>query len=120
MIVGLGTDIVEISRIEAAMRRPQFVRRILTAREREFSVTPAQVAGRWAAKEAIYKALGIPKITWQEVEILPDEMGVPSAQIESSHYDPARLRIRVSIAHERHYATAIAIVERLVYQAPHP
>lgn len=119
MIVGLGTDIVEVARIERAMRRPNFISRILTPKEREFSVTPQQVAGRWAAKEAVYKALGIP-LTWQQIEILPDELKVPSASIDSTSFDPGRLKVKVSIAHERHYATAVAIVERIVFQAPHP
>jgi holo-[acyl-carrier protein] synthase len=119
VVVGLGTDIVEIARIEHAMRRPRFLDRVLTPKEQEFSVTPQQVAGRWAAKEAVYKALGIP-ITWLQVEILPDELRVPTVIIDSPHFDPGRLRVKVSIAHEKHYATAVAIVERKVFQAPHP
>jgi phosphopantetheine--protein transferase-like protein len=112
-------DIVEIARIRHAMRRPSFIARILTEQEREFCVTPVQVAGRWAAKEAIYKALGIP-LRWQQIEILPDPLGAPRAEIKSAHYDPGRLKLKITISHERSYATAVAIVERVVYQAPHP
>ncbi|HSI73122.1 MAG TPA: holo-ACP synthase [Fimbriimonas sp.] len=119
MIVGLGIDIVEISRVKKAMLRPRFISRILTPREREFCVTPTQVAGRWAAKEAVYKALGVP-LRWQQIEILPDPLGGPTVTINSSQYDPGRLKLKVSITHERNYAAAIALVERLVYQAPHP
>ncbi len=119
MIVGLGTDIVEIARIERAMARRGFLDRILTPAEKEFCVTPPQVAGRWAAKEAVFKALGLP-ITWRQIEILPDELKIPTARVNSPHFDPGRLRLKVSISHERNYATAVAIVERVVYQAPHP
>jgi holo-[acyl-carrier protein] synthase len=119
VIVGLGIDVVEIARIERAMQRPGFVRRILTPREREFSVSPAQVAGRWAAKEAVYKSLGL-ELGWQQVEIIPDEVGAPSVWIDSQNFDPGRLKVKVSITHERSYAAAIALVERVIYQAPHP
>lgn len=117
MIVGLGTDLVEIARIQRAMVNPRFIARILTDREREFVVSPAQVAGRWAAKEAIYKALGIP-LHWHQIEILPDELGAPRPRILSPYFDPGRLRLHVSITHERSMASAVAILERLVYQAP--
>jgi len=119
VIVGLGIDLVEVARIEIAMRNPRFIERVLTPSEREFCLTPAQVAGRWAAKEAIYKAVGL-RVTWQQIEVLPDEIGAPRATLDSRDFDPGRLRLRVSITHERNYATAIAIVERVVYQAPHP
>jgi holo-[acyl-carrier-protein] synthase len=117
MVVGLGIDMVEIARIERAMRRPGFLPRILTPMEQEFYLKPHQVAGRWAAKEAVYKALGLP-ISWQQIEILPDEIGMPRVRIDSAHFDPGRLRVLVSISHERSHAVAVAVLERIVYQAP--
>ncbi len=117
MVVGVGIDLVEIKRIEKAMERPGFLERILTPLEREFVVKPNQVAGRWAAKEAIYKAVGLP-IGWQDVEILPNELGIPTARIDSPHFDTGRLRIKISITHERTHAAAVAILERIIYQAP--
>lgn len=116
MIVGLGTDIVAIDRIAEAMKNPRFLSRILTPKEIEFCTTPARIAGRWAAKEAIAKAVGLP-LTWQQVEILPDDLGSPRAVVTSHHFDPVRLRLHVSISHERTHAVAIAVLERLVYQA---
>lgn len=115
MIVGLGMDLVEIARIRRAMENPRFLERILTPTEREFAVTPAQVAGRWAAKEAIYKALGVP-LSWQDVEVLPAPQGGPRATVRSPHVDPGRLRLQVSITHERTHAAAVAIVERVLHQ----
>ncbi|MDR3691475.1 MAG: holo-ACP synthase [Fimbriimonas sp.] len=117
MVVGLGIDIVEIARIEAAMRHPRFLERILTPVEIEFCTTPAKVAGRWAAKEAIAKAVGL-HLSWQDVEVLPDEMGLPVARVSSHHFDPNRLRLKISISHERSNAVAVAILERVVIHAP--
>lgn len=117
MIVGLGTDLVEIARIERAMRNPRFVYRVLTDREREIVTLPHQVAGRWAAKEAVAKAVGV-SLHWQQVQILPDEIGVPRVTIDSAHYDPRRLRIHVSITHERTHAMAVAVLERTLMQSP--
>jgi len=119
MIVGVGIDLVEIARIRKAMERPRFLERILTPREIEYCIKSEQVAGRWAAKEAIYKAVGL-NLGWQDIEILPNELGIPSPTIKSSSYDPARLRLNVSITHERTHAAAVAILERIVYQAARP
>lgn len=117
MIVGLGVDIVEIERIRHAMRHPRFIERILTPAEREFCITPMQVAGRWAAKEAVAKAVGL-QLTWHDVEILPDELGLPNAKVASHHFDPSRLRLKVSISHERSNAVAVAILERVTMHSP--
>ena len=117
MIVGLGIDIVDIERIGNAMKNPRFVERVLTPAEREICTTPQRVAGRWAAKEAVAKAVGL-ALTWHDVEILPDELGEPQAKVASRHFDPARLRLKVSISHERNNAVAVAILERLSFHAP--
>jgi holo-[acyl-carrier protein] synthase len=117
MIVGLGLDLVYISRIEEAMGNPRFIFRVLTDAEREMCRTPQCVAGRWAAKEAIAKAIGLP-LTWQQVEVLPDETGAPHVKITSPNFDPVRLRIHVSITHERDHAAAVAVLERIVMQRP--
>lgn len=118
MIVGLGLDLVDIRRIQVAMENPRFVFRILTDAERAMCRTPQCVAGRWAAKEAIAKAIGLP-LTWQEVEVLPDETGAPKVRIYNTSFDPVRLRIHVSITHERENAAAVAVLERIIMQAPH-
>jgi holo-[acyl-carrier protein] synthase len=118
MIVGLGIDLVDIGRIEEAMGNPRFVYRILTNDERAMCKSASCVAGRWAAKEAIAKAVGLP-LTWQEVEVLPDETGAPRVKIDNPGFDPVRLRIHVSITHERGQAAAVAVLERLQMQVPY-
>ncbi len=117
MVVGLGIDLVEISRIEEAMQNPRFILRVLTGAERAMCRTPACVAGRWAAKEAIAKAFGLP-LAWQEVEILPSPTGAPQVIMHGHQFDPGRLRIHVSITHERNHAAAVAVLERIVRQSP--
>lgn len=119
MVVGVGIDLVELVRIKAAMENPRFIYRILTDAEREICTTPARVAGRWAAKEAVYKAVGLP-LNWQDIEILNDELGAPFARIVSKHWDSKRLRLNISISHEKNHAIAVAILERVVIQVPTP
>jgi len=119
MVVGLGIDLVEVDRIRQAMENPRFVYRILTDTEREFCKTPTRVAGRWAAKEAIYKATGL-SLTWHDIEITNDPFGAPSVRILTNQWDGKRLRLNVSISHEKNHAVAVAVLERLVIQVPTP
>lgn len=110
MIVRVGMDIVEVPRIAAAMQRRGFRERILTPEERVLCTTPARVAGRWAAKEAIAKAISI-QLTWHQVEILNDDTRAPFAVIHSPHYDGRRYRLHISITHEKNLAAAVAVLE---------
>ncbi len=105
-----GIDIVSVLRIEQALSRfgDAFAARILTPKELDFyrlRVNRAQfLAGRFAAKEAVYKAAGIPNLTWQRVLILP-EGKQPTVWIDQKK----REDIRVSISHEQEFAVAVAI-----------
>ncbi|MBI1756716.1 MAG: holo-ACP synthase [Fimbriimonas ginsengisoli] len=110
MIVGVGLDVVSVERIARAMRNPRFVRRVLTEAERRVCRTPECVAGRWAAKEAIAKALRF-AMSWQDVEILPGPAGAPTARIEHPGFDQSSCRVHLSITHERGHAAAVAVVE---------
>jgi holo-[acyl-carrier protein] synthase len=114
MIAGVGTDIVEIDRIAEAMRRDGFAARIFTDAERNYclsKVDSAQhFAGRFAAKEAVAKALG-GSLSWQDVEILPDSFGKPVVRLLNGASDAAgRMQVMVSISHCRAYAVAYAVV----------
>lgn len=112
MIVRIGMDLVEIARIERAMQRPGFKERILTPEERTLCNTATRVAGRWAAKEAIAKAVGI-RLTWQQVEVLNGDSRAPYAVIHSPDYDSRRFRVHLSITHEKAHAAAVAVLESL-------
>jgi len=119
MVVGLGIDLVEVDRIRKAMENRSFVYRILTDAGREICTTPSRVAGRWAAKGAIYKATGLsPK--WHEIEITNDPFGAPSVRILTNQWDGNRLRLNVSISHEKNHAVAVAVLERITIQVPTP
>lgn len=92
------------------MSNPRFVERILTPVEREYCRTPEQVAGRWAAKEAIAKALPL-KLSWQDVEILPGPDLKPVVRVTHPEFSGT---VWISITHERSMAAAVAVYERIM------
>ncbi|WP_416326901.1 holo-ACP synthase [[Eubacterium] hominis] len=110
MIIGIGTDIVEIQRIEKALHKP-VIHKILTEKEQMIANQyqghrkSEWIAGRFAAKEAIYKAIHnvVDCMVW-DIEILMDESGAPVCSCFP--YD-----VMVSIAHEKEYAIAYAMVQ---------
>lgn len=108
MINAVGIDVVETSRIVEAMNgNRRFPARILTQLERKRAITPAYLAGRWAAKEAIAKAVGT-HLTWQDVEIYEGEGGKP--MVRFLKHEPKGV-VHVSISHDRTLASAVAIWE---------
>jgi holo-[acyl-carrier protein] synthase len=109
LIEAIGFDLVEVSRIEEAILRPGFRERILTPREREINEGARFLAGRWAAKEAIAKAVGV-HLTWQQVEVLNDPSGKPLVTVEGLGPE---FRVHLSISHERGHAAAVAVLERV-------
>src|SRR5512143_852111 len=89
MILRTGVDLIEISRIEEAITRhgARYLERVYTAAEREQLGTSVEsLAGRFAAKEAVAKALGsgIGVITWQDIEILGDEENAPGLTLRGA------------------------------------
>lgn len=129
MIYGVGTDLIEISRVRAAYLRfgERFARRILGDRELDrYHVRRARsddrgitfLATRFAAKEAISKALGLGMripMSWRAVEIVNEPSGRPIVFITSAElrqYAQARkLRLHVSLSDERQFAIAHAVAE---------
>jgi len=113
----LGIDIIKVERIRAALERfgPRFSRRVLTdAEQRYVRDRPETMAGRWAAKEAVSKVLGlgVRGIGWRDIEIERLPTGQPSVRLHGrAEQRAAQLRmdrIAVSISHESDYAVAIA------------
>ncbi len=109
MLLGVGCDIVEIQRIEKAMKKESFLR-ILTVNEKkiyeqlEGRRKIEWLAGRFAAKEAVIKAVYRYKpYLLSQIEIVSDEHGIPLCHIDN-------LQIEVSISHEVNYAIAYAVV----------
>jgi holo-[acyl-carrier protein] synthase len=124
-IVGIGTDIIECARIGRLLERhgERFLHRIFSLREIEycqsFDARVERFAGRWAAKEAVLKALGPGwerGVTWQDLEIVPGASGAPAAMLHGAakqHADKRGIeRVLVSLSHCRTHATAFAIAER--------
>lgn len=119
MIRGIGNDIIEIQRIKKCIDRHghHFINRLFTTQEQNYCYKYQDpiphFAGRFAAKEAIVKALGVgfgKTIEWHDLEILNDELGKPvvhfSKSIQECFHQP---NILVSIAHSSDYAIATAI-----------
>lgn len=126
MIIGLGTDIVELERIEKAAARfdERFAARILHPEELElWRKTPQTtfLAGRFAAKEALVKALGTgfsQGIWLSDILIRKEANGKPTALLSGVALEKFRARggdsIHVSISHDRHSAVAVVILEKKV------
>ena len=122
MIAGIGTDIIEIQRMEKAAT-PAFLKRVYT--EAEQSYCEARGAGkyasygaRWAGKEAVLKAFGtgLRGGSLLEIEILNDELGCPKVQL-SGYFEKLALErgisvVWLSLSHSRDYATAQCVMER--------
>lgn len=118
----VGTDIIEIARIKnAAQKNPAFMDRILTAREKEHRPDRGDfapfLAGRFAAKEAVLKCLGVglSRLSWHDVEIIPDELGAPQVLFKEAALAILSKKglksVKVSISHSRDYAVAVAVGE---------
>jgi holo-[acyl-carrier protein] synthase len=113
----LGIDIIRVERIRAALERfgPRFSGRVLTPTERRYvRDRPETFAGRWAAKEAVSKVLGlgVRGIGWKDIEIERMPTGQPAVRLHGRAAARAEQlgmdRIAISITHESDYAVAIA------------
>jgi holo-[acyl-carrier protein] synthase len=113
----LGIDIIKVERIRAAIAKfgSRFSNRVLTPREQRYvRDRPETFAGRWAAKEAVSKVLGlgVRGIGWREIEIERLPTGQPAVRLhgraEARSRQLGMARIAVSITHEADYAVAIA------------
>ncbi|MDD5166312.1 MAG: holo-ACP synthase [Candidatus Omnitrophica bacterium] len=114
MIIGTGTDITEVRRLRQAVEKwgEAFLNRVFTKEELTNAKTRGSLyqhlAGRFAAKEAVFKAFGDTGLNWKDVQILNDKDGRPHCAILSSK--GKRVDIHISISHVKSYATAFAII----------
>ena len=113
----LGIDIIKVDRIRASIERfgERFEKRVLTVNEQRYvRLRPETFAGRWAAKEAVSKVLGlgVRGIGWRDIEIVRLPTGQPSVSLHgraAARADQLGMdRIAVSITHESDYAVAVA------------
>ena len=123
MIKGIGTDILQVSRIERALERtPKLAERILTPAEYSDFQQDGQpgrfLAKRFAAKEAVVKALGTGirmGVGWQQIQIEKDELGKPlitllGGALERA-YEMAVDSYFISYSDERDYVVAMVVLE---------
>ena len=123
MILGIGADIVEIERIEIAIKRygVRFARRILT--DVEYSIFTAHhqpghfLAKRFAAKEAVVKALGTgfhQGISWHAIEVSNNKFGRPAVELKAAaltaYNTMGASNIHLSLSDEKAYALAFVTI----------
>jgi holo-[acyl-carrier protein] synthase len=114
MAIGVGIDLLEIDRLERALERhPRLAKRLFTEAERSYSADKARparhLAARFAAKEAVVKALGLRgSFGLREVEVVAGEP--PTVRLSGNAATAAGEReIEISLTHSRDYAAAVAI-----------
>lgn len=112
--LSVGIDIIEIERIRRAVDRWgwRFLERVYTLEEIElFAAFPASLAARFAAKEAVMKALG-GRMGWREIEVLRGPRGEPVLRLHGRALRRAQelgTRLTVSLSHSREYAIASVV-----------
>ncbi len=121
MVLGLGSDIIEVQRIESSIARhgQRFLDRIFTKNEQQYCLqhrdSARHFAGRFAVKESIVKAFGLgigETISWLDIEINNDPKGKPYPSFSprvQSHFDHPV--VHITISHCKEYAMAVAIWE---------
>lgn len=116
MIIGTGVDITEVRRIRQAVEKwgEDFLKRIFTQTEIKNAKTKTSfyqhLAGRFAAKEAIFKATGDSQLSWQDIQIHNDQAGKPICIFLNGRGKD--ISVDISISHVKTYAVANAIVTK--------
>ena len=114
-IPGIGIDLIEVERIEGALeRRPRLAERLFTPGE--ITRPPASLAARFAAKEALAKALGAPgNLAWHDAEVVSDVSGWPSFELRGTVAARAEQmgveRVHLSMSHDAGVAVAFVVLE---------
>ncbi|MDA1274042.1 MAG: holo-ACP synthase [Verrucomicrobia bacterium] len=126
MILGVGIDIIEVTRIRASVDRfgDRFLKRILLPSEIEYClsnrISAPHIAARFAAKEAVSKAFGTGigrHLGWHDIEVLRKESGEPQIIFHGAGQNLMKERggsvAHISLSHTEFYATAVAILEKI-------
>lgn len=122
MIVGVGIDLCPVGRMRQALSRHEgrFATRVFTEVERDYCearADPAQsYAARFAAKEALLKALGVPPgLSWHEIEVRSDSGGAPKlilrGRAEAAAAGLSVVRLHLSLTHSADAAAAVVVAE---------
>ncbi|MBA8816738.1 holo-[acyl-carrier protein] synthase [Microbacterium halimionae] len=122
MIVGIGIDLVDIPRFEAHISRtPKLLERLFSPAERVLK--PRSLAARYAAKEALIKALGgSDGVHWTEIEVTPEASGRPWFTLTGSTAEVVAARgidtLHLSMSHDVGFAVAYVVAESTVKKEP--
>lgn len=123
MLIGIGTDLIEIDRIRRAIsRHGRFLERVFTGKELEFfearGMDTASIAANFAGKEAVLKVLGtgITGLSWKDIEILRELSGKPYVRLTGPAAKLAEQlgidEILISLSHSKNHAMAFATGQR--------
>lgn len=115
--IRVGTDLVEISRIEKSLKNPRFLTRVFSEEEQKLlqgKHLSGRAAANFAGKEAFSKSLGtgVRGFSLREVAVLRDHLGAPYLQFSGRAAEMVReqkLQFSVSLTHTEHYASAVVI-----------
>lgn len=128
MIFGTGIDVVEVERIKKQLKDSgeRFYSYLFTQDEIAYCTEPANIhvqsqrfGGRFAAKEAFFKALGTgwrDGLSWKDVEVKNDDMGKPLLNLKNKALEMVEeagvTNVQMSISHGKELATSIVILEK--------
>ena len=121
MVVGLGIDIIEIDRIKDSVDRygDHFLNKIYTETELNYCLSKSSkyqhLAARFAAKEAVFKALTTgwdENVGWQDIEIYNEPNGMPLVKLKGKleNFLADDKSLKISMSHSRDYVTCVAII----------
>jgi holo-[acyl-carrier protein] synthase len=124
MVIGIGIDIIEISRIKGSIEKygDRFLEKIFTEREIEYCESKASkyqhYAARFSAKEAVAKALSTGwnnDFSWQNIEISNEPTGMPYAKLTGKlgEFLSEDKELKISMSHSRDYVTCVAIIYKI-------
>ena len=112
----IGTDITVVSRIEKSLHKfgEKFLEKILNKEEKNLSTKAESVAGYWAAKEAVAKALGCgisSELSFHDIIIFKDEKGAPHFRLSETAQKHHKIqKSSLSIAHDGGFAIAVVVI----------
>lgn len=130
MVFGLGVDIIEIDRIKESVDKygDSFLSKIYTKTELDYCLSKANkyqhLAARFAAKEAVYKALTTgwhEKAGWQDIEVINEPNGMPQVNLKGKleTFLSNDKSLKISMSHSRDYVTCVAIIFKSNNSADH-
>ena len=113
-LVGVGTDLIEVSRMEAFAQKPGALARIFSSQEIAYCLARKNkyehLAVRFAAKEAVFKALPFDQIAFKNIQVTNLENGRPQVQIQDARMQG--LTVHISLSHTSRYAVAQVVITK--------